>query len=109
MNASTVSSSGFDGAASLFVFQLRVQEGTTQSALTKASVAKSFPHVGDVVARRGEHIPRMRPGGRPTCEKHARDTSHLFSPLAATQSWSGVCSSNASVEFYQTTVKAAVH
>ena len=55
VNTCVVSSCGFGGAASLSVFQLWVQEGTTQSALTKACprpVAKSFLHVGDVVVRR---------------------------------------------------------
>ena len=55
VNTCVVSSGGFGGAASLSVFQLRVQEGNTQPALTKASprpVAKSFLLVGDVVVRR---------------------------------------------------------
>ena len=59
VNASMVSSSGFGGAASLSMVQLWLQEGTTQSALTKASprsVAKSFLHVGDVVVRRQDTL-----------------------------------------------------
>ena len=50
-----VSSCGFGSVASLSVFQLWVQKGTTQSVLAKTyprSVAKSFLHVGDVVVRR---------------------------------------------------------
>ena len=55
VNIRRVSSCGFGGAASLSLFQLWVQEGTTQTILTKAlpgSVAKSFLHKGDVIVRR---------------------------------------------------------
>ena len=62
MIACVVSSRGFGGAASFSVFQLWVQEGAAQAALTKAcphSIAKSFLHVGDVVVRR-QHTARTR-------------------------------------------------
>ena len=55
MKATTVSSSGFGGAAGFTVFKLWVQEGTTQSALIKAcpcSVAKSFLDIGEKIVTR---------------------------------------------------------
>ena len=55
VNACVVSSCGFGGAAGFSVFQLWVQEGTTQLALAKSCprpASKSFLRVGDVVVRR---------------------------------------------------------
>ena len=55
VDACVVSSSVFGGAVDFSLFNLGVQEGSTQLALAKArprSVAESFLHVGDVLVRR---------------------------------------------------------
>ena len=62
MNARVVSQSGFGGAANSSVFEVGVQEGSTQPALAKASprsVAKSFLYVGDEIVR-CQHTSRTR-------------------------------------------------
>ena len=100
----------FSGAADFSVFELEAQEGSTQPALAKPrplSVAKSSLRVGDAIVWR-EHAARSRV---PVVEPLARDmrVTQVFDSrhLLPGHPWSRVCSSDASAEFCQTTVKAA--
>ena len=63
------------------VFKLRVQEGTTQSALTMVLLSRLWTFV--IKSWVCVHFPRMHPGGKATCERRACGTSLVFSPLVA--------------------------
>ena len=86
MDACVVSPSGFGGAADCSVFKLKVQERSTQPALSKASprsVAKSFLHVGDVSVRRQDTsrtcLCVVEPFVRDMCVTQVFDSRHLLS------------------------------
>ena len=80
-----VSSCGFGGAASLSVFQLWVQEGATQWALTTTHtqpVAKSFLHIGVAIVRRQDtsraHVQVVEPLVGDLRVAQVLDSCHLW-------------------------------
>ena len=98
VDARILSPSGFDDAAEFSVLKLGVQESSTQTALATArpsSVAKSLPHIGDVVMWRKDTLCARVPGRQSLS-------------LAAKHLLGEVFPSDPSAVFCQTTARAAL-